>query len=313
MQTKTWTREIPAIAASMFFLLTAMPGCQKVDLEEDLGEQTETEDGAFTVRFNIGNVTQTGFEDFPENPLSAQAATRATPVSDLCSRINLIIYQDGTKVKQVNSESTDSDFGQLSVSLNPGKYEYVILAHNCDGNVTATDINKISFPNNKVTDTFHTYGTLTVDGSSTQDITMDRVAAMVRFITNDDIPDNVEEMKFFYTGGSSTIDGTTGYGCVNSRQTEIRTVTSDMRPDKGVFEIYTIPHTDEEDLKITVTALDSEEETVKEESIEDVPVKRNQITNLSGNFFGGTSTGNNGNLGFDLVTDDEWTEEDYVF
>lgn len=135
-----------------------------------------------------------------------------------------------------------------------------------------------------MTDTFHTDGKLTVDGSSTQNIVMDRVVAMVRFVINDVIPDNVAKMEFYYTGGSSTINGMTGYGCVNSRQTETRIVTDDMRQGKGVFEIYTIPHTDEETIKLTVRARDSEDAIIKETVLEDVPVKRNQITIERGNF-----------------------------
>lgn len=295
-------------------LLAALTGCQKVDLEESGYEESTSQEGAFTILFDVGNSLQANFSNSEAGATESRATTRSTPISELCNHINLMVYQDGTKVKQVNTVSTDSNFGQLSVSLNPGNYEYVILAHNCQGNPSANDIEKISFPSNKVTDTFHTYGKLTVDGNSTQNIVMDRVVAMVRFIINDTIPNNVAKMEFYYTGGSSTINGMTGYGCVDSRQTETRTVTDDMRPGKGVFEIYTIPHTDEETLKLTVRALDSEDAIIKETVFEDVPVKRNQITVERGNFFGGIgSSGESGNQGFELVTDDEWSNVEFTY
>lgn len=295
-------------------LLAALAGCQKVDLEESDIKEPASQEGAFTILFDVGNSMLTDFYNSETRMAGNKAITRSTPISELCNRINLTVYQDGTKIKQVNSISTDKNFGQLSVSLNPGNYEYVILAHSCDGNPTTTAIDKISFPSNKVTDTFHTYGKLNVDGSSTQNITMDRVVAMVRFVINDTIPNNVTKMKFYYTGGSSTINGLTGYGCVDSRQTEIRTVTDDMRPGKGVFEIYTIPHTDEETLKLTVTALDSDDSTVKEMVLDAVPVKRNQITIERGNFFGGiSSSGESGDQSFELMTDDEWSNVEFTY
>lgn len=295
-------------------LLASLTGCQKVALEESGYEEPTSQEGAFTILFDVGNSLQTNFSNAEAEDAESRAVTRSTPISELCDHINLMVYQDGTKVKQVNSVSTDNNFGKLSVSLNPGSYEYVILAHSCQGNPSANDIQKISFPDNKVTDTFHTYGKLTVDGSSTQNIVMDRVVAMVRFVINDKIPDNVAKMEFYYTGGSSTINGMKGYGCVNSRQTETRIVTDDMRPGKGVFEIYTIPHTDEETIKLTVKALDSEDTIIKETVLEDVPVKRNQITIERGNFFGGTSSsGESGDQSFELVTDDEWSNVEFTY
>ena len=74
-----------------------------------------------------------------------------------------------------------------------------------------------------------------------------------------------------------------GYGCVNPKQTEYRTVA----PSLTVFDIYTLPHTEEKVLtKLTVTALDANDNTVKESTFENIPVTRNQITRYTGIFFG---------------------------
>lgn len=93
-------------------------------------------------------------------------------------------------------------------------------------------------------------------------------------LTDEEIPGNVAKMKFYYTGGSSTFSPASGVGCVNSKQTEYRTVADD-----GVYEIYTMPHTEEDVLtKLTVTALDANDNIIKERIFEDVPVVRNQVT-----------------------------------
>lgn len=51
------------------------------------------------------------------------------------------------------------------------------------------------------------------------------------------------------------------------------------------FDIFTLPHTEEDVLtKLTVTALDANDNTVKERTFEKVPVNRNQITRYTGSF-----------------------------
>ena len=103
----------------------------------------------------------------------------------------------------------------------------------------------------------------------------------VLVLTDDEIPSTVTKFKFYYKGGSSTFSPSAGYGCVNSKQTEIRTVADGVT----TFDIFTLPHTEEDVLtKLTVTALDANDNTVKERVFENVPVTRNQITRYTGSF-----------------------------
>ncbi len=99
-------------------------------------------------------------------------------------------------------------------------------------------------------------------------------ALAVLGLTDDEIPSTMTKIKFYYTGGSSTFSPSAGYGCVNSKKTEIRPVADD-----GVYEIFTLPHAEEDVLtKLTVTALDANDNIVKERIFENIPVTRNQIT-----------------------------------
>ena len=101
------------------------------------------------------------------------------------------------------------------------------------------------------------------------------------------MPSNVAKLKFYYLGGSSTFSPKDGCGCVNSKQTEIRPVSDD-----GIYEIFTLPHTEDDVLtKLTVTALDQNDNIVKEKVFENVPVTRNQVTRYTGSFFGSGGSG----------------------
>ena len=235
------------------------------------------------------------------------AFTRAaTDITELCTRLNVAIFDaDGTKVKTVVQKDTDSDFGTVALTLAAGTYRLVVIAHNGEGSATITSEEKVTFPSNKVTDTFYYYGDLVVtDSQQSYDLVLARAVAMFRLMLNDEeIPSNVARLRFYYTGGSSTFSPSAGYGCVNSKQTEYRTVA----PGLTVFDIYTLPHTENDVLtKLTVTALDANDNTVKERVFENVPVTRNQITRYTGSFFGSGGSGQQSDGTFRMTANPDW-------
>ena len=238
------------------------------------------------------------------------AFTRAaTDITELCSRLNIAIFDaDGTKVKTVAQKEGDASFGTVALTLAAGSYRLVVIAHNCDGSATITSEEKVTFPNNKVTDTFYYMADITADKDATQELLLHRIVAMVRFVLKDAIPASVTRMKFYYTGGSSTLDGNTGLGCVNSKQTEYRDVQSH---DAGArFEVYTMPHDKSGVLKMNVQALDAADNVVQEQVFDEVPVTTNAITEYTGDFFGSKAEeggGSSGASSFTLMVDDEWS------
>ena len=275
-------------------LTLLLAACEKPVIDEDL---VATKDANVILHFKQ-------FEQ--------EAFTRAaTDITELCSRLNIAIFDaEGTKVKTVAQKEGDSSFGTVALTLTAGTYRLVVIAHNCDGSATITSTEKVTFPNNKVTDTFYYYGDLVVtDAKQSYDLTLTRAVAMFRLVlTDESVPSNVAKLKFYYLGGSSTFSPKDGYGCVASKQTEIRPVPADFVSGTA-FEIYTLPHTEDDVLtKLTVTALDANDNTVKERTFENVPVTRNQVTRYTGSFFGsGGSGGSSSSDGtFHLTADPDW-------
>ena len=235
-------------------------------------------------------------------------ATRgATDITDICDRLNIAIFDaDGTKVKTMAQKKDDASYGTVALSLVAATYKLVVIAHNGDGSATISSEEKVTFPNNKVTDTYYYYGDLVVGAErQSYDLTLTRAVAMFRLVlTDESIPSNVAKLKFYYLGGSSTFSPKDGYGCVNSKQTEIRPVSTD-----GIYEIYTLPHTEEDVLtKLTVTALDANDNIIKERIFENVPIIRNQVTRYTGSFFGSGSGGGGetGSGDFRMTADPDW-------
>ncbi len=289
------------VFAALAALALVMVSCQRLATEEP--EQPTGEKSM--VKFKLSQ-----FETVP----FTTAQSRSQSVSELCKQIDLAVYQGGTRTEKTTQKVGDKDFGTLSVALAPGSYKVVILAHNQEKTPTMTNADKLTFSGD-LADTFLWSNDITVnEGNGLDvDVSMHRVVAMVRFITTDKIPDDVSTLQFYYTGGSSTLDGQTGNGCVNSRQTVKFAITDDMKGKTATFEIYTFPKSDSKELKIEVTGLGSTGNTVCSHTFEKVPVNRNQITQFTGALFtDDTSTGETSSK-FKLTTDDEWTTIDKAF
>lgn len=118
----------------------------------------------------------------------------ATDITELCSRLNIAIFDaDGTKVKTVAQKESDAGYGTVALTLASGTYKLVVIAHNGEGSATITSTEKVTFPNNKVTDTFYYYGDLIVtDATQSYDLTLTRAVAMFRLVlTDEEMPSNV--------------------------------------------------------------------------------------------------------------------------
>lgn len=227
-------------------------------------------------------------------------------IEEACSRISFAIFEGSTKVKSINQTKGSTDFGTLSLTLPKGNYRLVAIAHNGTGAATISSPDKISFPNNKCTDTFYICQDFSVSDNSEYDITMKRATAMFCFTIEDSIPKQVDKMKFYYTGGSSTLDATNGFGCVNSKQTEYREINDEMGRKGMEFNVFTFPHAIEDTLKMTITALTSSEVTVKERTFATIPVKLNYITRYSGIFFDTITS--EGDLDIHFQADTTWIQ-----
>lgn len=243
-------------------------------------------------------------------PYGQQDFTRAvTQLTDQCSRLSVAVFrQDGTKVKNVNQTSTDGGFGTVAVSLSEGSYKVVAVAHNStEGNATISSTEKVTFANNKMTDTFACCETFSVlDGSPVEkELLLQRVVAMVRLTINGTIPDNVVRFKFYYTGGSSTLNPSTGYGCVQSKQTEYRATVVDGSP-VSVYELYTSPHELNDVMKLVITAQDADNSTVNEWTMENIPVTRNKITTWEGSLFSNDGGGPSTDGSITITLDTTW-------
>ena len=261
-------------------------------------EDGETDDVEGNLRVNVYEIEKAPFANL----------TR-TAVSDVCTRLNFAIYDEGgSRLKQVNQTSDKSGFGQCAFQLEEGTYQLVVVGHSANGNPTMTNLGKIQFTNSTgYTDTFLCYGEVNIGEEPVElNISMDRIVALCRFVVTDDIPAEVKKLQFYYTGGSGAFNAATGMGCVNSKQT----VTYDVATvSEKQFDLYTFLHEPSDNIVLTVTALDASGNELHSRQF-DVPMQQNHITWLSGAFFDGSGSSSTSITGVTVNTN--WDGETHL-
>lgn len=278
----------------LFMLVSALcvfSSCENVLSQGNKSE--ETLDGNLIV--NVFQLEQTPFS----------SVTRTDP-ANVCMRLNFAVYDaDGERVKQINQEVGDADFGSASFQLPEDTYLLVVLAHSSNGNPTMTDPTKIKFTNAQgYTDTFLYSNEITVESEPLElSLTLNRIVSLCRFIITDDYPEGVAKMQFQYKGGSGAFDANTGLGSVNS----IQTLTFDVKSGQKQFDLYTFLHDTEGSISLEVTALDANGNLLYEQKF-DIPLFQNQITWVSGDFFG---DGGSQTVSPTITIDTQWDAENF--
>ena len=267
------------VASFLLMLVATLTSCEKFALDDT---STISHDANANVTIHVSMRTNQP-QEMATKATSGEAnngeatSGEAIPLEKVCSRLSLAIFDGGEKVKVINTQSSDKGYGNLSFALDEGEYRVVIIGHNGTGNCTISSPEKVKFASNKLTDTFYYYGKLILtDGEETEEsIELKRAVAQFKVhITDTKIPAEAHSIKFYYTGGSSTLDATTGYGCVNSRQTE----TFKLVKDKRDYSVYTFPHEDSEGLNMKINILNSDAKSIRELEKDGIEVRRNYIT-----------------------------------
>lgn len=192
----------------------------------------------------------------------------------------------------------------LGLSLEPGDYVLVAVAHSSDVTPTLKTPQQVQFnarDGRKLTDTYCLAMDVTIGPEPTNSVEMPlkHATAAVRFRLADELPDDVTALRFDYSGGSANVNPSTLEGCTRSNQTELRTLSDD-----GVYVIYTFPYMAADGvLKVTVCCLDAHGSVVQQATLSNVSVARGKVTTIEGCLFSDTGA----TLGF---TVGDWNGED---
>ena len=279
---------LPAMSAGLLAMLTA---CEK----------------PITPEGDDGNVHLTFV------PTTHDVSTRGTvAIGDYFSRLAVQVFDhDGNKVfdKVKTQTRDDDDFGTLNVGLTAGTYTVVAVGHSSPVTPTIKSTEMVQFTAKdgiKNSDTFAYCGTVTIDADHTgHELRMNRATAMVSFEFSDEaMPTNYAGIRVDYSGGSANFNPSTMEGCTKSSQSELRGKSSQ-------YYVFTFPYMSAEGtLKMTLSALDADQNVLTTKTLPDVPVTRNRITHCQGTLFGdGDFTIHQTSFGISVNTD--WDGEYY--
>lgn len=260
-------------------LLTA---CEKVVLDDD---------GGTRLRF-----------------IPTTADTRGTvSIGNYFSRLAVQLF-DSTDTKVFAQSKTqtrdDDDFGTLSVGLKAGTYTVVAVGHSSPVTPTIKSTELVQFTDKdgvKNSDTFCHYGQVTIfDDGGYYELKMSRVTAMVRFdFTDTAYAENYAGLKIDYRGGSANFSPKTGEGCTKSNQSELGAKAAQ-------YAVFTFPYLSTDGkLKITLNALDANQNVLTTKVLTDVPVTRNRITRCTGLLFG-EGDFDIKQVGFGITVETDW-------
>lgn len=235
-------------------------------------------------------------------------------IGDYFSKLNVQLFDaDGNKVfDKVKSQSKDDDnFGTLSCSLQEGTYTVVAVGHSSPTAATIKSTEMVQFTAKngvKNTDTFCFFGQIVIDEDhADHELRMNRMTAMLRFVfTDEEMPESFAGIKCDYSGGSANFNPSTSEGCTKSNQSE-------LRGKSGQYVFFTFPYmATEGTLKVTLHALDADQNVLTTKVITDVPVTRNRISTYTGTLFTdepGTIT----QTSFGITVNADWDGEDFYY
>ncbi|MBO7068135.1 MAG: hypothetical protein J6W52_05595 [Bacteroidaceae bacterium] len=254
--------------------------CSNKDMDDN-----NNSDQLVPVRVRVSDIAigQSGFDTRASQALADYTGIKA---------ITLAFYAGDTEVlktTQLRSDgSTYTTFGEFSCSLPIGAYKMVVVARGMsDGDVfVLTSPTEAGYTSERARETFCTTQDVSVTSTAGLDlsVTLNRVIAKLVVVSTDAISAGVAQMKTTYAAGGKSFSPATGLAISN---TGFAVTTSAGTTDGTHLNIstYTFLATDEQTMDITIQALDGSSNVLFTKVVEDVPLKRNRVTTLSGAIF----------------------------
>jgi hypothetical protein len=252
-------------------------------------------------------------EDFVEPQGGTRAVEDAADYKEI-KAITLAFYSsDGTEVykhEQLKSDNTTyTTFGEFTCSLPLGKYTMVAIGRgNFSGDTfILTSPTEAAYTSERARETFSGTEEVLVTSGAPLDlnVTLNRICAKLYVLSTDNRPSSVTHYKTTYAAGGKGFNPTTGFATSNNGFVVGNSAGTPVGETCN-FVSFLFLAADEQDIDVTIEALDDEDNVLFTKTIEDVPFKRNRVTKLRGSMFtAGASTAS-----FQFET--SWIDEEVI-
>ena len=264
--------------------------CEKYVAEEGTQSESKVVDGNLVVKAECV-VTRAG---------ETENEQEALPLAERFTHMSMGLYQDDVRVDYVNQTNTDEDFGTMSVDLEPGTYQLVVLAHSGQRSPTTTNCHKISF-SAPLTDVFSYYGEVVV-GKAANKITVQltRAVAKIQLNITDDIPAAVSFFNFSYKGASVSFDPATKIGLASSTR---RNVEIEKEDGVKTFEFYTFVTGDDQTVDLDIAGYSATKDVIGAKKFPGITVGLRKVSKIDSPVFDGVIEGP---TDISVTVDDTW-------
>ena len=230
--------------------------------------------------------------------------TRAALAGNV-TKLDVWIFNGDTEAATAHQSSTDANFGTVTATLDKTKtYTLYAIAHKADAAATLED-GIISFPDDKVKDTFWYAATIAPATATSYSCEMNRIVAAFRIETSDAVPTEAKKMRITQGSVYDRWNVTTGATHQLDRISTLN-ISNTNQDGTAVFTVYSI-NTDAETLHaVTAEALDASDNVIQSRTFANVPLRNGYRTTYRGEFFTNTST----SAAFTVAAD--WSEYDTI-
>ena len=220
---------------------------------------------------------------------------------------------DGTEQSKTTqmrgSMPAGGTFGDFSLSLPMGSYTMVVVASGSSYAMTLNSPTVAGFDSEEthVRETFAATQTVNVSSTEAVDISasLDRIVARVTVQSTDNRTADVANIRTTFSAGGTGFNPTTGFATSNTGfSNTVRGSVVDNSPSSATNYLFLA--SDEQTVNVTIETLDASGNTLFSKTVNNVPLKRNRVTTLTGAMF--TNTGIAG--AFQVNTD--WLTENNV-
>ena len=239
-----------------------------------------------TTAFDVSPVEETAvtFHVQGDFTLSTSPMTRSLEADGKAmTDIWLFDYKDGTLVQSIHQTSSESDFGEPTLTLPYGQHHIYAVASRGTSAVTDTEAHTIVF--GRILDTFWTDHALTVSATTTATATLalDRVVTKLSFATTDPIPTGTARVDITPHTWYYGLDYLTAQPTDPSEdEPHSITIPSDFINTTTTFSIFSFSSATEWTTPVTVESYTSTNAVTATVTIPSAPFKANRITQYTG-------------------------------
>ena len=227
--------------------------------------------------------------------------TRATDVAsyDGIKALTLAFYDtNGTEVykttQQKSDKTTYTTFGHFKLNLYKGSYTMVVVGRDYFANdvFTLTSPTEAAYTGARARDTFTS--TQAVDITNTNAVnlntTLDRIVAKVLVESTDIRIAEADSIRTTLSAGGKSFNPSTGLALTNTGYSN--TLKGSGTKNDAVAQVgtYVFLQSDEQTMDVTIDVLDKDKNVITHREVNNVPLKRNRTTKLTGLLFSASLT-----------------------